>query len=190
MRIKLHTQRILINFLAGFLIYIAIETIFRMVTGQNANENAYINLFLMGILGGIILNVLGGLDQFKLFQGLPFKVKSLLGGLIITASEFFAGLLINKVFGLEGWDYMHLFLGPLFLGQTCFRFFIIWILTAPFVYWVDSCFDRYHKIYNQLLKDGAIVDKKILVEYSASLDDLFYNYYKLLFAWGKNTLVK
>lgn len=53
-----------------------------------------------------------------------FVLKCVLGGLCVTALEFFAGCIVNLWLGLNVWDYSA---EPCqFLGQVCLRFSLLW----------------------------------------------------------------
>jgi len=58
--------------------------------------------------------------------GLKTIVKCAIGSVIITAVEFFTGVIVNIVLGLDVWDYSALPLN--LLGQVCPQFMILWLL--------------------------------------------------------------
>ena len=77
----------------------------------------------------------------------PLVLQGLIGGLVITAAELVAGLILNLCLGLGIWDYSGLW-GNLW-GQICPRFALIWCaLSVPaiviFDWWAyfSGCGDR------------------------------------------------
>lgn len=76
----------------------------------------------MTLTGGFILVIL-----FKMFthlKPLPFWQKCLLGSVIITATEFTVGVIVNIILGWRVWDYSDMPLN--ILGQICLPFSIMW----------------------------------------------------------------
>ncbi len=62
------------------------------------------------------------------YMPLPIYLRSLYGGLIITAVEFVFGCIFNIILGFEVWDYSHLPLN--IMGQICPKFYFIWVLMS------------------------------------------------------------
>ena len=60
-------------------------------------------------------------------------VKCAIGSVMITLVEFFTGVIVNIVLGLDVWDYSGLPLN--LLGQVCPQFMLVWfMLTWPACY--------------------------------------------------------
>lgn len=59
---------------------------------------------------------------------LPLAVKWLLCAAIVTAAEFLAGLLVNRVLGWNVWDYSALPMN--LMGQICLRYCVYWLLLS------------------------------------------------------------
>lgn len=58
----------------------------------------------------------------------PLWQQALLGGLVISAAEWAAGVVLNLWLGMEIWDYSHL---PFNLwGQISLGWSLVWVLTA------------------------------------------------------------
>jgi uncharacterized membrane protein len=78
----------------------------------------------MALTGGICLTALYSMN-FKLCKQKLWK-KCLAGSALITIIEFSAGLLINKVFQLNVWDYSDRKFN--LMGQICPLYSILWFL--------------------------------------------------------------
>lgn len=176
-RIRLEFEKIGLVFLIGFAFYIVLEVLWGFLQDFEGYK-LFKNLIAVGVLGGILANILGRLDYFIWFKERPFKIKCLIGGLIITLAEFIAGLIINIALGWNNWDYSHLPLGELFMGQITPVYTILWILASPFAFWIESVFDTIHHNYYGVRKEFI------------TFEDLIHSYKKLLFYWGKNTFIK
>lgn len=58
----------------------------------------------------------------------PIWVQAFWGGVGITLTELFSGILLNRYLNLGVWDYSHL---PFqFLGQICLSYSLLWIVLA------------------------------------------------------------
>ena len=102
-------------FLTGGILYSAIEILWRGYTHWS-----------MTLAGGICLALIHWLNM-KL-HGKDILLKCLLGGLLITAVEFTAGVIVNLWLGLNVWDYSGM-TGNL-LGQICPAFSVLWFLIS------------------------------------------------------------
>lgn len=74
----------------------------------------------MFLLGGACFRMLGAIR--KLSVALPLQC--LLGGMVVTAAEFCAGILLNIILRWNIWDYSNLPFNV--LGQICLPFTMIW----------------------------------------------------------------
>lgn len=82
----------------------------------------------MVLLGGTLFLLLGALDS-RLLPRRSLLTRAVLGGVLITAAEFAAGCLLNRVLDLAVWDYSQM---PFHLmGQVCLPYSIAWIAVAP-----------------------------------------------------------
>lgn len=103
-------------FTFGGIAYVLIELLFRGYSH-----------WTMFALGGILfieiglLNELFSWDMNLLFQGA-------IGSVIITISEFVAGVILNLWLNLNVWDYSNMPFN--ILGQVCLPFSLIWIFVA------------------------------------------------------------
>jgi uncharacterized membrane protein len=125
----------IIIFCIGFTIYQSIEGIFKMVVPNMGAES-----FLMGIIGGLALLLIGGINN-KLSWNMPIWLQSIIGGVCILGTEFIMGLILNKwLCPLLNkpliWDYSN-FPGNI-MGQICPQFFIAWILLGATCIVVDD----------------------------------------------------
>lgn len=66
------------------------------------------------------------LDQIneRMSWNTPIWLQALLGGVGITAAEFFAGLILNIWLGIGVWDYSHMPFN--FIGQICPQYSVLW----------------------------------------------------------------
>ena len=128
-------KKISILYLVGYLAYQALEVLTGTITDPLGSKS-FIGLFFMGILGGFLFLFLGLLNEYKRIKNLPVIAQSLIGASLITIAELLAGLILNKVFGLNVWDYSHLPFN--FYGQICLLFSFFWFLLSPFAFWLDD----------------------------------------------------
>ena len=63
-----------------------------------------------------------------------FVLRGLIGCLVITAAEFFVGVVANLIFKLDVWDYSYL--PGNILGQICPRFRFCWFLLSIFAVYI------------------------------------------------------
>lgn len=96
----------------GGVIYACIELLFRGYTFKS-----------MVIVGGICFVLCGFVNEFMKWQT-PLPLQMLICAVIVTAVEFLAGILLNKVLHLNVWDYSQLKFN--LLGQICPQFFCAW----------------------------------------------------------------
>ena len=79
---------------------------------------SHVSMFLVGGFCFWMLSRVGRLPR-------PLWQRTLLGAALVTAAEFFSGLLLNRVLHLNVWDYsgfrFHL------LGQVCLLYALLWI---------------------------------------------------------------
>jgi len=78
----------------------------------------------MFLLGGVCFLCL--YTGNKRFFSLPFVIRCICGGAVITSLELVTGCIVNILLGMNVWDYSNM---PLNLyGQVCPRFLLAWIL--------------------------------------------------------------
>lgn len=81
----------------------------------------------MVVLGGTLFLLLGVLNS-RLPQNTSLLLRGLLGGILITATEFAAGCVLNLGLGLAIWDYSSM---PFqLLGQVCLPYSLLWVILA------------------------------------------------------------
>lgn len=108
-------------FIAGSTIYPLIEILWR---GHSH--------YTMAIAGGICLILINKICVFDMKKRNPL-LKCLAGAAIITLVEFATGIIVNRIFHLNVWDYSQLPYN--IMGQICIPFSIIWFfLTMPAMY--------------------------------------------------------
>lgn len=105
-----------ILFLFGGSAYILIELLFRGYSH-----------FSMFILGGILFIEIGLLNEFT-SEKTGLLIEGILGSVIITISEFLAGLILNVWLGLNIWDYSDMPLN--IMGQISLLYSFAWIFVA------------------------------------------------------------
>ncbi|MCX4357022.1 MAG: hypothetical protein OSJ43_12505 [Oscillospiraceae bacterium] len=89
----------------------------------------------MFIVGGLCFFYIGEINNvFPWSLGLLWQ--SLIGGAIITATEFVSGCILNLWLDLNIWDYSELPLN--FLGQVCLPFCGLWVILSAFAIWLDD----------------------------------------------------
>jgi hypothetical protein len=99
----------------------------------------------MLFVGGFAAWSIGFIDTFKSFAKQKLIIKILVCGLIITATEFFSGLVLNIYLELALWDYSHVRYN--LLGQITIRSATAFTLLGPLVLWLNN-FLRY-KLFDE-----------------------------------------
>jgi len=134
--IKTELQKIGIIFLVGFFVYPQLEQIFGMITNWNGGKLFKAN-FSMGILGGIVVVILGYINEIRPLRKLPFWIHCIIGALIVTGLEWITGQIVNIQLGWHVWDYKHLILSTPD-GQINLFFSLIWLALSPVCFWLDD----------------------------------------------------
>jgi hypothetical protein len=89
----------------------------------------------MFIAGGICFLLIGGINNWFSWN-LGVLWQAIIGSIVITVVEFFAGLVVNVWLGLAVWDYSDLPLN--ILGQICLPYTGLWIPLAAFAVVLDD----------------------------------------------------
>ncbi|MCL2071765.1 MAG: putative ABC transporter permease [Oscillospiraceae bacterium] len=117
------TNKILLLFTAGGLIYGGIEIIHRGFT--------HISMF---IVGGICFLLIGTLGYSK--RNIPVTVRMIISAVMITVLELLSGLIVNVWLNLNVWDYSN---EPFnFMGQICLHASAIWVFLSFVGVYADS----------------------------------------------------
>jgi hypothetical protein len=174
-----HTLRkTLLIFLIGFCMYPTLEIIWNTIFTPFGYKT-FVGLFSMGILGGVLLVILGNINEIKIIrENLSPWLQALLGGIIITVMEFIFGVVLNIGFNLNVWNYSNLPFN--ILGQVCLFYTLFWTILSPFAFWLD---DIFRMAYNKMCCDFIKPDTyKINKNYNTvnidigSTKDLKYRY--------------
>lgn len=105
--------RPLILILAGGLLYLLIEILFRGYSH-----------WTMFIVGGLCFYFVGLINETSISWDMSIWLQAFIGMCVITAVEFISGFILNIWLGLGIWDYSDL---PFNLfGQICLPFSIAW----------------------------------------------------------------
>ena len=113
-------------FLMGGMIYFAIEIAFK--------GDSHWSMF---IVGGMAFLLIGGINNY-FDHGMPLVQQMLCSAVIITFLELVSGLIVNVWLELGVWDYSNIPLN--FMGQICFRFFLIWYFLSLAGIFLDDFF--------------------------------------------------
>lgn len=89
----------------------------------------------MAIVGGIAFLACGLINEILKWET-PVWKQAIIGGGLITALEFVAGIFLNLILKWDIWDYSHFKIQ--FLGQICLKYSIIWIFLAVVAIIVDD----------------------------------------------------
>lgn len=128
-------------FLVGAIVYMAIEILWRGYTH-----------WTMGVLGGIILILIGLIDEVT-DEDIPIVWQAPIGSIIITVLEYYSGYILNIKLNLGIWDYSGL---PFNVdGQVCLLFSLIWMVLSVFAVWLDN-FIRW-KLFKEPLKEMRLI---------------------------------
>lgn len=175
--LKTELQKIGIIFLAGFLIYISLEVIFRTITNFNGTVPPR-GLLAMGILGGLVTVLLGYINEIQPLRQLPFWVHCIIGTLIVTGLEWLTGRLLNVHLGWHVWDYKHLILSTPD-GQINLFFSLIWLVLSPVAFWLDDNIrNNYDILNNEIPIIKNLKDSVEYVELSRRYDKMIYKIIK------------
>ena len=93
----------------------------------------------MAICGAVCLLAIYRLNQRLRKYSLLFR--ALVGAAVITAIEFFTGILVNVLLGLSVWDYSALPLN--LLGQICLPYSLLWLLLCIPALLLCSAIERF-----------------------------------------------
>lgn len=108
----------LILFLIGGSIYYLTETIYKGLTRGKSSH------FSMFIVGGVLLILIGLINEFEPFKKLSIIKQMFISSIMITLVEYLSGIYLNIYLKLGIWDYKKL---PLNVnGQICLPFTLIW----------------------------------------------------------------
>ena len=105
-------------FVVGAAVYWAVEFVWRSLV------NTLPVHWTMPALGGALFLLLGGLNEYLPWE-MSLAKQALVGTVVITVAEFFAGLVLNVWLGLAVWDYSHLPFN--LMGQICLGFTAAWM---------------------------------------------------------------
>ena len=111
--IEIRVAKLTFAFILGSGVYSILEIIYRGYTHPS-----------MVVTGGVCGAVIYAFANSKI----KYLNAVLLSALFITAAELTAGLIVNRLMGLNVWDYSHYKIN--FLGQICPRFSLIWLILS------------------------------------------------------------
>lgn len=114
----------LILFLVGGMSYYIIEIIWRGYSH-----------YTMMILGGICFVLIGLINEGYDYE-MPLKKQMFISAIIVTILEFVFGIVLNKILGLNIWDYSDMPLN--LMGQICLPFTILWFFLSLLAIIVDD----------------------------------------------------
>lgn len=124
MKFLMRANKAIILSLIGGTTYTIIEILWRGYTH-----------WTMAILGGLLFLLLGGLNEWFPWD-MPLVLQSIIGALLVTVSEFIAGVILNLWLGLDIWDYSSI--PGNILGQICPQFIFAWMGLALVAILVDD----------------------------------------------------
>lgn len=116
MKISQKSQRPLILFNIGGLLYILIELLWRGYSH-----------WTMFIVGGMCFVLIGLINETFTFE-MPLITQMTISSIIITIIEFISGCIINIWLGLNVWNYSNMPFN--ILGQICIPFMILWFFLS------------------------------------------------------------
>ena len=108
--------KVVLLFVFGGLMYMGVEILFRGYTH-----------FSMFFVGGLCFVLVGGINE-KLPWNMAFVSQMMIASLLVTAVEFFAGVILNLLLGLGVWDYSSLPYN--LLGQISLIFSVGWFFLS------------------------------------------------------------
>ena len=115
-------------FLIGGFLYCCIEVL--------ARGFSHISML---IAGGLAFVLIGNLNKTR--KDMSLIGQMFISMIIITFIELFTGIIVNKIMGLDVWDYSNLPYN--FQGQICLLFMNIWFFLSAFAIILDD-YIRYY----------------------------------------------
>ena len=113
--IEIMVAKLTFAFIFGAGVYSILEIFYRGYTHPS-----------MAITGGVCTMVIYTLAISKI----GYVKSAVMSALFITSAELVVGLIVNRLMGLNVWDYSHHKF--YFLGQICPAFFLIWLIISIF----------------------------------------------------------
>lgn len=105
--------KIICVFIAGALIYMSLEILWRGFTH-----------WTMGVVGGLCTVLIGLINEY-FPKDTPLLVQAPIASLIVTELEYISGYILNIYLGLNIWDYSQM---PLNVdGQVCLPASLLWM---------------------------------------------------------------
>lgn len=104
----------------GGTVYFLMEVAYKIVMGRP--EAISWTMLVLAMVLCVPIEVCGAELPWKV----PLWAQALLCAVIVTATEFFCGILLNIVLDLGIWDYSNL--PGNVLGQICPQFFVLWFV--------------------------------------------------------------
>ena len=97
----------------------------------------------MALVGGICFYLCGRVDERQRRKGrnMPVLIQMPVCGVIITAVELLSGIILNRLLGLNMWDYSGIRFN--LLGQICLPASIAWTLLSPVAIVMDNLIGWY-----------------------------------------------
>lgn len=133
MKVLKYLGKEFILFLIGGLIYFGIE-----IAARGFSH------WTMFLLGGFCFVIIGLLNEMYTWNML-IQHQCLIGGIVITLSEFIVGCIVNRTLHWNVWDYSD---RPLNLcGQICLQNSIYWVFLSGVAVFADD-FIR-HKLFHE-----------------------------------------
>ena len=116
--------RLSILTIIGGLLYVLIELLWRGYSH-----------WTMCVVGGVCFVLIGGLNEVFTWE-MRFWKQCVIGAVMITVTEFLAGVIVNILLGWNVWDYSELPLNV--LGQICLPFSFLWMIAAAVAIILDD----------------------------------------------------
>lgn len=100
-------------------------------------------MWLVYGIAGVVLGMIN--EKGSPFRRWPMLWQTILGAGLATATELLSGLLLNKLFRLQVWDYA--WESYQFMEQISLRSAVSFFVLAPFAFWLDDAirFMAYHE---------------------------------------------
>jgi uncharacterized membrane protein len=120
--------------------YACVEVIFTALTGHSfaLKGTSSVWMFLVGGLDGLMIGLWNGPESWKTNW---YRLSVLRGAAFITITEFLSGMILNRWFGMNIWDYSQ---NPInLLGQVDIIHCTCWLLIVPLIIWLDDAMRHY-----------------------------------------------
>ena len=135
----------------GGIFYVFLEVLYTSITAGEFRLVGQSSLWMMA-LGGFLCVILDLMNERAWLRKIDYRLRVLLGGVVISALELAVGCILNLWLSFDIWDYSDAF-GNI-LGQTDLLHFLYWVGITPFGFWLGDVI-RYY-VYDEARPEDSL----------------------------------